>query len=148
VEEIEYDYTGVGQRGAPARINDGARIARYGAEHQEEFAGQWIDADGSQVVAFTTDVERHAAALAALVFSPERITYVTFRFSYQHLLDLRDHIPSIVDQQALAVWGPDVKANKVRVCVLPDYVDRVRQELMMTNPDDVYVEAGERPKPM
>jgi hypothetical protein len=32
--------------------------------------------------------------------------------------------------------------------VLPDHVDGVRQQLMMTNPDDVYVEAGERPKPM
>jgi hypothetical protein len=148
VEEFEYDYTGVGPRGAPTLINDGARIARYGAEHQDAFAGQWKEADGSQVVAFTTDVEQHAAALATRVFSPDRIRYVTFRFTYQHLLDLRDRIPSIVSQEALTTWGPDVKVNKVRVCVLPDYLDRVRQQLMMTNPEDVTVEAGERPRPM
>jgi hypothetical protein len=148
VEEIEYDHTGVGPRGAPERIDDGARIARYGAEHQDAFAGQWIEADGSRVVAFTTDVEQHAAALSTRVYAPERIAYLVLRFTYQHLLERRDRIPSIVGQDALAVWGLDVKANKVRVCVLPDRLDGVRQRMMKTNPDDVYVETGERPRPM
>ena len=147
VEEIELDYTGRPPGAAPIRVDDGARIARYGREHLDTFAGQWIEQDGSQRVAFTADIDTHRAALSTRVHAPERITVVAFRYTYRHLIDLTGRIPSLVGAEALATWGPDVTANKVVVRVLPDHADRVRELLRRTNPDDAYVVSGSRPIP-
>lgn len=107
MEEIEFDYIGRPSGAAPILIDDGARIERYGAEHPETFAGHWMQPDAGHVVAFTADIDEHRAALTARVYAPERITLVRFRYTYQHLLELKGRIPSLVGAEALATWGPE-----------------------------------------
>lgn len=145
MDEIELDFAGRRRRAASVQLDDGARIERYGTEHPDTFAGHWVQPDGAHVVAFTADIDEHRMALASLLYHPELITLVRFRYTYRYLLELTDRIPALVGLDVLAVWGPDTKANKVRVVVLPDHLDRVRESLRQTNPDDVYVEAGGRP---
>src|ERR1700722_104060 len=96
MEEIELDYTGVPPRGAPARVDDGTRIARYGQSVPDVFAGQWIEDQTSRVVAFTESVEEHLEAIRGLVYAPERVRAVQFRYSYRHLLDLTHRIVEIL----------------------------------------------------
>jgi hypothetical protein len=143
MEEIELDYTGVPPRGAPARVNDGTRIARYGQSVPDVFAGQWIEDETSRVVAFTESVEEHLEAIRRMVYAPQRVRAVRFRYSYRHLLDLTHRIVEILGtSDGLTSWGPDVKNNLVVVSVLPERIDEVRRMLMETNPDDVRVEPG------
>ncbi len=102
-----------------------------------------FEPDGSFVVAFTADTDRHLEAMRALVDAPDRVTVVQFRYTYQHLLDLTHRIVSILGTaDGLSNWGPDVKADKVYVEVLPERIGEVRRILGDTNPDDVYVEPG------
>ncbi len=75
--------------------------------------------------------------------SPDNVTVVQFRFSYRHLLALRDGIVEIMGtEEGLTSWGPDVKDNCVLVQVLPEGLDEVRRTFLITNPDDVRVEPG------
>ena len=144
MEEIEFDYTGRSPRATP-RIDDGARIARYAESVPETFAGRWIESDsvGTRVVAFTDSPESHLAALRSLVYAPEEIRVVRFRYNWQHLLTLTDNIVSIVgSKEGLTHWGPRVKSNCVVVHVLPERIDEVRRILSDTNPNDVRVELG------
>jgi hypothetical protein len=143
MEEIELDYTGVTPRGAPARVDDGTRIARYGQSVPDVFAGQWIEKETSRVVAFTESVEEHLEAIRHLVYAPEKVRAVRFRYSHTHLLDLTHQIVEILGTaDGLTSWGPDVRNNCVTVRVLPERFDEVRRILMETNPDDVRVEPG------
>lgn len=143
VEEFELDYPGVESGGAPWKIDDGARIARYGEATPETFAGQWIENGTERVVAFTESIDEHLAALRELVYAPDRIRAVQFRYSYRHLLDLTHRIASILGtNEGLTGWGPDVIHNRVNVRVLPERIDEVHRSFMETNPDDVLVEPG------
>jgi hypothetical protein len=118
-------------------------ISSYVEQNPEAFAGVWIELDGSFVVAFTADADRHLGAIRALLDAPDRVTVVEFRYTYQHLLDLTHRIVSILGTaDGLSNWGPDVRANKVYVEVLPERIDEVRRILSGTNPDDVYVAPG------
>jgi hypothetical protein len=145
VEEVEYDYTGRGPRGAPWRIDDGARIARYAKTVPDSFAGQWIEDGDSRVVAFTESVDEHLAALRELVYAPDKIRVVQFRYTFRHLLDLTHRIVDILGTpDGLTSWGPDVINNCVVVHALPEHLDEVRRMLAETNPEDVHVEPGIR----
>ena len=143
MEEVELDYTGRSPRSAPVRVDDGARIARYCESWPDVFAGQWIENETSRVVAFTESVEEHLAAIRRLVYAPENVRAVQFRYSYRHLLDVADQLVEILGTaDGLTWWGPSVKSNCVVVHVLPGRTAEVRRVLMETNPDDVRVEPG------
>ena len=122
---------------------DKVSISGYVEQNPETFAGVWIEQDGSFVVAFTEDIDRHLSEIRALLDAPERVTVIQLRYSYRHLLDLTRRIVSILGTpDGLSNWGPDTQANKVRVEVLPERIAEVRRILGVTNPDDVYVEPG------
>ena len=71
---------------------------------------------------------------------------IQMQYSYRHLMGVRDSIPSTLgSSRRPATWGPDTKGNFVRVTALPEYVEEIRRILMVTNPDDVRVEVGQRP---
>jgi hypothetical protein len=143
VEEVEYDYTGVGPRGAPRTIDDGARIARYAKTVPDTFAGQWIEDGDSLVVAFTESVDEQLAALRELVYAPDKIRVVQLRYTYRHLLGLQHRIVDILGtKDGLTSWGVDVINNCVVVRVLPERLHEVRRVLGETNPEDVRVELG------
>jgi hypothetical protein len=101
------------------------------------------------VIAFTSDIESHAEALRSLLFAPEKLQVIQMRYSYRHLMEVRDSIPPALGpaNEGLATWGPDTKGNFVRVTALPEYFEEIRHILMATNPDDVRVEVGQRPVP-
>ena len=127
----------------PWRVDDGTRIARYCQAWPDVFAGQWIENESSRVVAFTESVEEHLEAIRRLVYAPEKVRAVQFRYSYRHLLDLTHQIVEIVGtSDGLTSWGPSVMSNCVVVDVLPERIDEVRRILLETNPDDVRVEPG------
>jgi hypothetical protein len=143
VDEVELDYTGVPPGGAPAKVTDGTRIARYGESNPDVFAGQWIEDETSRVVAFTESVEEHLEAIRRLVYAPEKVRAVQFRYSYRHLLEVANQIVGILGtSDGLSSWGPNVWSNCVIVHVLPERIDEVRRTLMETNPDDVRVAPG------
>jgi hypothetical protein len=124
-------------------IHDGTRIARYGESFPDTFAGRWKEPDDSWVVVFTDEVDHHSAAIRKLVYAPDNVRVVQFRFSYRHLLTGRDRIVDILGtKEGLTSRGPDVKNNCVIVQVLPERLDDVRRNFMTTNPDDVRVELG------
>jgi hypothetical protein len=143
MEEVELDYTGVPPGGAPGKIDDGTRIALYGQSKPDVFAGQWIEDESSRVVAFTESVEVHLKAIRQLVYAPEKVRAVQFRYSYRHLVELSHQIVEILgNSDGLTSWGPDVRTNCVVVRVLAERIDEVRRILIETHPDDVHVEAG------
>jgi hypothetical protein len=143
MEEVELDYTGVAPGCAPVKIDDGARIARYGQSRSDIFAGQWIENETSRVVAFTESVEEHLEAIQRLVYAPEKIWAVQFRYTYRHLLDLNHQIVEILGtSDGLTDWGPDVIHNRVVVHVLPRRLERVREALAQRYPDEIGVEEG------
>lgn len=136
---------------------DKGRISDYADSHPEALAGWWIESEGlprnggrlappvsAYVIAFTTDIERHTEAVRSLLFAPEKLRVIQMRYSYRHLLDTAKQIPSILgsDMDGITEWGPDTKKNVVRVGVLPERLDAVRDLLMNTNPDDVRVVPG------
>jgi hypothetical protein len=143
MEEIEFDYTGRSPRSAPEKVDDGTRIARYAQSWPDAFAGQWIEDETSRVVAFTDSVEVHLEAIRRMVYAPEKVRAVNFRYSYRHLLELTDQIVGILGtSEGLTSWGPSVKDNLVVVHVLPGRIDEVRRILNESNPNDVRVELG------
>ena len=92
---------------------------------------------------FTDEVDHHSAAIRKLVYAPDNVRVVQFRFSYRHLLTGRDRIVDILGtKEGLTSRGPDVKNNCVIVQVLPERLDDVRRNFTTTNPDDVRVELG------
>jgi hypothetical protein len=107
VEEFELDSTGRSQRAAPMGIHDGTRIARYGESFPDTFAGRWKEPDDSWVVGFTDEVDHHSAAIRKLVYAPDNVRVVQFRFSYRHLLTVRDRIVDILGtKEGLMSWDP------------------------------------------
>jgi hypothetical protein len=143
--------------------SDKQRISDYADTHPEALAGWWIEHHGPPpmdpwrtpyppsafVIAFTSDIESHAEALRSLLFAPEKLQVIQMRYSYRHLMEVRDSIPPALGpaNEGLATWGPDTKGNFVRVTALPEYFEEIRHILMATNPDDVRVEVGQRPVP-
>jgi hypothetical protein len=143
MEEVEFDHTGVSPGGAPWMVNDGTRIAQYCEAWPDVFAGQWIENESSRVVAFTEFVEEHLEAIRRLVYAPEKVRAVQFRYSHRHLLTLTHQIVEIVGtSDGLTSWGPSVMSNCVVVQVLPERIDEVRRILLESNPDDVRVQPG------
>ena len=72
--------------------------------------------------------EMHLRELRALLDAPGRVAVVRFRYTYQHLLDLTHSIVAILGSgEGLSNSGPDTKANKVYVEVLPERIDEVRR---------------------
>jgi len=119
-------------------------IIDHYCESAPEYAGRWTEDNGrSYVVAFTRDIELLLGQLQRLLSDPSMVRAVHFRYSYQHLLEVRDRIPSILGTtDGLAAWGPDVKGNCVVVSALPEHFVEIRRILMATNPNDVRVEVG------
>jgi hypothetical protein len=73
------------------------------------FAGQWIENETSRVVAFTESVEKHLEAIRGLVYDPERVRAVQFKYSYRHLLDVANGIVGTLGtSDGLSWWGPNV----------------------------------------
>ena len=66
------------------------------ASRQDVFAGQWIENGASRVVAFTESAEEHLEAIRRLVYAPEKVRAVQFRYNYRHLLDLTHQIVEIL----------------------------------------------------
>jgi hypothetical protein len=111
--------------------------------------GVWIESDGSFVVAFTADVDMHLRELCALLDAPDRVIVLQIRYTYQRLLDLTHSVVAILGSvEGLSNWGPDTKANKVYIEVLPERIDEVRRVFKETHPDDVYVAPGTPVRPM
>jgi hypothetical protein len=52
--------------------------------------------DNTRVVAFTDEIHHHLAEIRRLVYAPDKVNVVQFRFSYRHLLALRDRIVPIL----------------------------------------------------
>jgi hypothetical protein len=77
-------------------MSDSDAIARYGAEHPDEFAGvrfanePWVRV----VAAFTGNLDAHCAALQELVAHPERLEVVRLRYAVADLRRIRDEIQS------------------------------------------------------
>ncbi len=154
----EYELVTSGRYGPKPRwIGDKERISDYADNHPETLAGWWIEHEGQSrnggrqappvspfVIAFTRDIEGHSEALCALLFAPEKVKVIQMRYTYRHLLDIAKQIPAIlgVDMDGVTGWGPDTKKNVVKVGVLPERLDAVRDILMNTNPDDVRVVPG------
>jgi hypothetical protein len=106
MEEVELDYMGVSPGGAPWRVNDGTRIDRYCQAWPDVFAGQWTENESSRVVAFTESVEEHLQAILRLVYAPEKVRAVQYRYSYRHLLTLTHQIVETVGtSDGLTSWG-------------------------------------------
>jgi hypothetical protein len=142
VEDFESDQDPVTSDSDQVRL-DAARIHNYVETTPETYAGHWRESDTLWVIAFTADIDRHRAEIVKMMSSPDEVRVVQFRFSYQHLLSVHDHIVGILGTtEGLTSWGPDVKGNCVLVRVLPDRLDEVRRTLMVTNPDDIRVELG------
>ena len=141
MEEVELDYTGVPPGCAPWKIDDGARIARYGQSRPDVFAGQWIENETSRVVAFTESAEEHLEEIRRLVYAPQKVRAVQFRYTYRHLLDLTHQMIEILGTpDGLSRWVPDVKRNRVVVHVLSRRFEEVRGSLAQTHPDEIVVQ--------
>lgn len=141
---------------------DRSRIDEYAHSHAETWAGSWREREGRPrnggrvaapisgfVIAFTSDIENHAEAIRSLLIAPEKLRVLQMRYSYRHLMEVRDSIPSKLGsaRAGLSTWGPDVKGNFVRVRALADYFEEIQRILTATNPDDVRVELGDRVVP-
>ena len=145
MEEFELDYTDVPPGGKPRKIGDADRISRYVEAHPDTFAGRWIEPEPVplQFIAFTDAPENHLAALCSLVHAPDQIRVIQFRYSYRHLLELKDQIVDILGtSDGLSWWGPHVQSNRVVVHVLPERIDAVRRRLMESHPNEIDVEPG------
>ena len=138
---------------------DKKQISDYADSHPETLAGWWIETEGlprnggrqappvsAFVVAFTSDIRGHSEALRSLLVEPGKLRVIQMRYTYRHLMEVRDSIPPALGPAAegLATWGPDTKGNFVRVRAVPEYFEEIRRILTVTNPDDVRVEAGGR----
>jgi hypothetical protein len=147
-----------------ARVHEAAidqeRISDYADDYPETLAGWWIErarppsGTGGRiwrpttafVIAFTSDIAGHTESLRNQLIEHERLRAIRMRFTYRHLLDLAEQVPSILGREMEGVtgWGPDTKRNVVTVKVLPERLDAVESFLMDTNPDDVRVGPGLR----
>ena len=121
VDEYELDTSGrYGPH--PRWIGDKERISDYADSHPETLAGWWIEHvvqpryGGRQappisafVMAFTSDIGGHSQALRRLLFAPEKLQVVHMRYSYGHLMRVRDSIPSALGpaKEGLGTWGPE-----------------------------------------
>jgi hypothetical protein len=120
------------------------RVARYVDQHPDSFAGRWVVEGVEQTVAFTERTEEHEAALRDLLDTPDQLRIVRFKYTWQHLIDLTEEMPSILDStDRVTGWGPDTKENVVVVGVRPERIDEVRALLRQSRRDDVRVELGE-----
>jgi hypothetical protein len=126
---------------------DRERIARYGEDQPEAFAGWWTETGSDYVVGFTNDVESHVDALGRLLSEPEKLRIVKVRHSYRHLLAVRDSMISIWETATDAIVGVgiDIRGNVVVVLALPERFEEIHAALMATNPDDVRVESSSLP---
>jgi hypothetical protein len=123
---------------------DTERVTQYVDQHPEWFAGCWVVDGVERTVAFTDHLEEHEAALRDLLSAPDQLRVVRLRYTWQHLIDLTERMPSILDStEGVTSWGPDTKQNVVIVNVRPERIDAVRALLQQSHPHDVRVEPGE-----
>ncbi len=122
---------------------DSERVTQYVDQHPESFAGRWVVQGAEHTVAFTERLVEHEAALRGLLCEPDRLRVVRLKYTWQHLMDLTEEMPSILDStDGVTGWGPDTKENVVVVRVRPERIDAVRALLQQSHPDDVRVAPG------
>jgi hypothetical protein len=93
---------------------DSRRVEAYGAEHTDQFGQAWFD-NGPVVrlaVGFTGDVERHRAALEALVEHPDRLVVHEVPYSVQDLERTLADVTDLVE----ADTGAGLEASSIQLC--------------------------------
>jgi hypothetical protein len=118
---------------------DMTRILEYGQDHPDDYGGRWLDrGDRTYGVTFTKSVERHEAALRAVLNISERLRVQSCAHSYAELSAVCDRLRnedwglSAVDQggkPAISGFGPSEKEGVVWVRVQSGRAD-VSQRLL------------------